>query len=284
MRETKIGLVMEGGGMRGVYTAGVLDAFLDAGLDFDGTLGVSAGSCHAASFLSKQRGRAYRVNVSYLHDWRYCSVRSWLQTGDFFGAQMLYDTIPNQLDRYDYAVYAQRRGWFRAVVTNLASGEAEYPLIEDLHQDIVWLQASSSLPLLSRTVKVNGQEYLDGGISDSIPVKEAMRLGCEKNVIVLTQCAGYRKGPNELMPLIKAKYRRYPKLIELMETRHLRYNKTLDEIEDLRKQGKVFVIQPQQPVTIGRLEKDRSELHALYCEGLEDGRRQAEALHHFMER
>ena len=109
----------------------MLDAFLDAGLDFDGTLGVSAGSCHAASFLSKQRGRAYRVNVSYLHDWRYCSVRSWLQTGDFFGAQMLYDTIPNQLDRYDYAVYAQRRGWFRAVVTNLASGEAEYPLIED---------------------------------------------------------------------------------------------------------------------------------------------------------
>ena len=137
MRETKIGLVLEGGGMRGVYTAGVLDAFLDAGLDFDGTLGVSAGSCHAASFLSKQRGRAYRVNVSYLHDWRYCSVRSWLQTGDFFGAQILYDTIPNQLDRYDYAVYAQRRGWFRAVVTNLASGEAEYPLIEDLHQDIV---------------------------------------------------------------------------------------------------------------------------------------------------
>ena len=171
MGETKIGLVLEGGGMRGVYTAGVLDAFLDAGLEFDGTLGVSAGSCHAASFLSKQRGRAYRVNVSYLNDWRYCSARSWLTTGDFFGAKMLYDTIPNQLDLYDHTAFEQRRGWFRAVVTNLASGEAEYPVIEDLHRDIIWLQASSSLPLLSRTVKIEGQEYLDGGISDSIPVK-----------------------------------------------------------------------------------------------------------------
>ena len=284
MGETKIGLVLEGGGMRGVYTAGVLDAFLDAGLEFDGTLGVSAGSCHAASFLSKQRGRAYRVNVSYLNDWRYCSARSWLTTGDFFGAKMLYDTIPNQLDLYDHTAFEQRRGWFRAVVTNLASGEAEYPVIEDLHRDIIWLQASSSLPLLSRTVEIEGQEYLDGGISDSIPVKEAMRLGCEKNVIVLTQCAQYRKKPNELMPLIRAKYRRYPKLIELMATRHLRYNETLEEIEALKQQGKVFVIQPQKPVTIGRLEKNRSELHALYRVGVEDGAAQAEALREFMGR
>ena len=197
---------------------------------------------------------------------------------------MLYDTIPNQLDLYDHAAFAQRRGWFRAVVTNLASGEAEYPLIEDLHRDIRWLQASSSLPLLSRTVEIEGQEYLDGGISDSIPVKEAMRLGCEKNVIVLTQCAEYRKKPNELMPLIRTKYRRYPKLIEQMATRHLRYNETLEEIEALKAQGKVLVIQPQKPVVIGRLEKDRSELHALYRAGVEDGAAQAEALREFMQR
>lgn len=282
MNKPEIGLVLEGGGMRGVYTAGVLDAFLDIGLEFDGTLGVSAGSCHAASFLSRQRGRAYRVNVSYLNDWRYCSVRSWLKTGDFFGAEMLYDTIPNQLDPFDHEAFAQRRGWFRAVMTDVDSGEACYPLLEDMHHDVIYIRASSSLPLLSNLVEIDGHRYLDGGISDSIPVQAAMDFGCQKNVIVLTQCPEYRKKPNELMPFIRRKYRRYPKLIELMENRHLRYNAELEKIDQLQREGKVFVIQPEKPVTIGRLEKNRSELHALYRQGVEDGQKQANALRAFM--
>lgn len=282
MDRNKNGLVLEGGGMRGVYTAGVLDAFLEARLEFDGCLGVSAGSCHAASYLSGQKGRAYRVNVVYLKDWRYGSFRSWMKTGDYFGAQMLYDTIPNQLDPYDYEAFDQYPGWFRAVITNMETGEAEYPLIQDMHRDVVVLRASSSLPLLSRPVLIDGKPYLDGGISDSIPVGEAFHQGCSRVVVVLTQCRQYRKKPNALMPLLKAKYYRYPKLIEKLADRHVRYNQTLQWIEHLRQQGSVYVIQPEQPVSIGRLEKDRSELHALYQQGLQDGRRHQASLRQFL--
>ena len=280
--KSKTGLVLEGGGMRGVYTAGVLDAFLEAGIEFDSVIGVSAGACQACSFLSRQLGRAYRVNVSYLNDWRYCSVRSWIKTGELFGSRMLFDTIPNELDLFDYETYDNNRTEFRAVVTNINTGKAEYPLIEDMHDGIQWVRASSSLPMASTIVKINGNEYLDGGISDSIPVVASMDLGFEKNVIVLTQCPTYRKSPNKLIPLMKKRYARYPKLIKLMENRHEVYNRTLQIIDELKKQGKAYVIQPQQPVTIGRVEKDRSELHALYALGLEDGRRQAAAVKEFL--
>ncbi len=283
MKTEKIGLVLEGGGMRGVYTAGVLDAFLEAGLDFDGCLGVSAGSCHAASFLSRQKGRAFRVNVNYLQDWRYCSVRSWLKTGDFFGAEMLYDIIPNQLDPYDHAAFAQRKGWFRAVVTNVQTGQAEYPLIEQMQQDTIWLRASSSLPLLSRIVEINGQGYLDGGISDSIPIEAAIRFGCLRNVVVLTQCPSYQKKPNALLPLLRLRYHRYPQLIDALKTRHLRYNAALKTLRSLQKEGRVLIIQPQEPVTIGRLEKDRDQLNALYQTGKADGLAQLEALKAFLQ-
>ena len=279
---SKISLVLEGGGMRGVYTAGVLDAFLEAGIEFDGVIGVSAGACHACSFLSRQKGRAYRVNVSYLKDWHYCSLRSWLTTGELFGSEMLFDTIPNKLDLFDYAAYDQNPTEFRAVVTNVNTGLPEYPVVHDLHQDIQWVRASSSLPLVSTIVKVNGKEYLDGGISDSIPAQASIDLGYDKSVIVMTQCKEYRKGPNKLMPLLKKKYARYPELLKCLENRHTVYNQSLQLIEDLQQQGKAFVIRPKDPVKIGRVEKDRSELHALYSLGLEDGRNQIEALKEFI--
>lgn len=278
----KIGLVLEGGGMRGVYTAGVLDAFIMAGLEFDGIIGVSAGSCHAASFLSKQKERAYRVNTAYLKDWRYCSVRSLIATGDFFGAKMLYDIIPNQLDPYDFDTFNQRKGWFRAVVTNVDSGEAEYPELTNMHNDVKILQASSSLPLLSRLVSLNGKNYLDGGISDSIPVEASMRYGCEKNIIILTQSAEYRKKPNSLMPIMKLKYKCYPKMLEKIQNRHIAYNATLDRIEQLKQENKVFVIQPKNTVEIGRLEKSPKKLEALYLQGVEDGNSYIEAIKTWM--
>lgn len=277
----KVGLILEGGGMRGVYTAGVLDGFLDENIEFDGVLGVSAGSCHGASYLAKQRKRAFRVNVDYLQDWRYCSVRSLILTGDMFGAKMLYDTIPNEYDPFDFETFDKYSGWFRAVVTNIETGEAEYPLLKDMKNDVQWIRASSSLPLLSRVVEIGGKKYLDGGISDSVPLQQAINLNLEKNVIILTQCPSYRKSANSLMPLLRIKYHHYPNLLEKLENRHLRYNETLDQIEKLKALGKVVVIQPQQPVTIGRIEKNRDKLTALYLQGVNDGRSHAEEIRSF---
>ncbi len=170
MSNPKTALVLEGGGMRGVYTAGVLDRLMEEKLEFDVCYGVSAGACHACSFLSRQHGRAFAVNVDYLDDSRYLSVKSWLKTGDLFGAQMLYDIIPNQLNLYDYDAFAKNPTKFFAVATDCLTGKAEYFPITDMHRDVIKVRASSSLPLLSRMVEIDGRPYLDGGLADSIPV------------------------------------------------------------------------------------------------------------------
>ena len=264
------GLVLEGGGMRGIYTAGVLDFFLERDLFFSRTYGVSAGSCHACSYLSKQAGRAYRIGTEYLDDKRYCSVYSLLTTGDLFGAKMCYDTIPNELDLFDYGTFSQYPGAFFAVVTNCATGQAEYLPVKDLHRDVIAIQASSSLPLLSRMVPINGKRYLDGGVADSIPLARSIEDGMRKNVVILTQCPTYRKEPNQMMPFIKLRYRRYPSLVKAMETRHTRYNETLDLIRLERDAGRAFVIQPKEAPAIGRVEKDRDKLKALYNQGYKD--------------
>lgn len=264
------GLVLEGGGMRGVYTAGVLDFFIDKGLYFNSIFAVSAGSCQTCSYLSKQRGRAFRVNVNYLKDKRYCSVKSLITTGDMFGAKMCYDLIPNQLDLYDYEEFDKYEGDFFAVVTNCNTGEAEYVNIKDMHKDIIAIRASSSLPLLSRNVVIDGQEYLDGGISDSIPINRSIREGNKKNIVILTQCEGYRKQPEKVSPIIKAKYRRYPHLVEAMRTRYIRYNGALDSIKKEQENGNAFVIRPQVPPNIGRVEKNKEKLRILYEHGYAD--------------
>jgi predicted patatin/cPLA2 family phospholipase len=267
---TNIGLILEGGGMRGVYTAGVLDFFIDKGLNFNSIFAVSAGSCQACSYLSKQRGRAFRVNVDYLKDKRYCSVKSLITTGDMFGAKMCYDIIPNQLDLYDYEQFDKYKGNFYVVVTNCNTGKAEYVDIKDMHKDIISVRASSSLPLLSKNVAINEQEYLDGGIADSIPIARSIQEGNKKNVVILTQCEGYRKQPNKISLLFKAKYRRYPHLIEAMKTRYIRYNGALDLIKKEQDIGNAFVIRPQIPPNIGRIEKDKEKLIILYKSGYED--------------
>lgn len=265
------GLVLEGGGMRGAFTAGVLDYFLENKLKFDSCIGVSAGACHACSFLAGQHRRAFEVSVNYLHDRRYCSLQSLLTTGDLFGAKMLYDTIPNQLYPIDNDTFLKSRTQFYAVITNCKTGHAEYHQVKDLRQDVGAVRASSSLPMLSRMVELNGARYLDGGISDSIPVRQSIQLGNAKNVVVLTQHRGYRKKENGLLPLLRFKYRKYPALLRQMENRHINYNNTLDFIEKQQEQGRVFVIQPQQPLRIGRIEKNAEKLTAVY----EQGRAQA---------
>ena len=268
----KAGLVVEGGGMRGVYSSGVLDFFIEKDLFFENNYGVSAGACHLCSYLAKQYKRAFRVNVDYLNDKRYCSVHSLLKTGNLFGAEMLYDIIPNELDLFDYDTYNKNESNFYVVITNINTGKPEYVKIGDLKKDIIYVRASSSLPLLAQNVKINDKEYLDGGISDSIPIKKSIADGNKKNVVILTRDNKYRKGKNSLMPIIKKKNKKYPNFVKSMADRYIVYNEILDFIKELEDNGDVFVIRPKKPVNIGRTEKNREKLEALYNDGYNDAK------------
>ena len=268
----KAGLVVEGGGMRGVYSSGVLDFFIEKDLFFENNYGVSAGACHLCSYLAKQYKRAFRVNVDYLDDKRYCSVHSLLKTGNLFGAEMLYDIIPNELDLFDYDTYNKNESNFYVVITDINTGKPEYVKIGDLKKDIIYVRASSSLPLLAQNVKINDKEYLDGGISDSIPIKKSIADGNKKNVVILTRDSTYRKGKNSLMPIIKLKYKKYPNFVKSMADRYIVYNEILDFIKELEDNGDVFVIRPKKPVNIGRTEKNREKLEALYNDGYNDAK------------
>ena len=266
------GLVLEGGGMKGIYTAGVLDFFLDKEIAFSSCYGVSAGACNMCSYLSGQRKRAYRINVDYLEQKAYCSVQSLLKTGDLFGADMCYGLIPDYLDPYDYEAFSKYEGKAYAVVTNIKTGKAEYLLLEDMHKDTIAVRASASMPLVSRNVKIGNELYLDGGIADSIPIRRSIKDGNQKNVIVMTKEEGYNRQPvsSAELALIRARYVRYPKIYELMRERHIAYNSTVEYIEEQKEQGKVFVIRPKHKSDVGRVEKDKDKLTALYQEGYED--------------
>ena len=276
------GLVVEGGGMRGVYTAGVLDYFMEKNLYFDDCYGVSAGACHISSYVSKQIGRSIKVTLDYINDKRYCSVNSLIKTGDMFGVEMLYDLIPNKLELYDYDTFNKFKGNFYSVVTNCTTGKAEYMKIKDMKKDIIAVRASSSLPLLSRIVEINGEEYLDGGITDSIPIKKSIEDNHRKNVVILTRDKTYRKKKSSFLPIFKLKYRKYPNLVNAIENRYKMYNNTLDFIEEKVKTGEVFVIQPKEPVNISRVEKDKTKLKELYDKGYNDAKKCYEDLIKFI--
>ena len=265
------GLILEGGGMRGTYTAGVLDAFLDKEIEFSSVYGVSAGSCHGCNYLSKQKERGKKVFIDYIDDPRYCSFRSLITTGDFFGVDMCYSQIPDVYVPYDYEEFSKYQGDFYAVMTNLETGKAEYHKVKDMRKQIWMIRASSSLPMLSRTIIAHGRPYLDGGVSDSIPIRESVRRGNKKNVIILTRDISYRKGKNSTIPLLRLRYKKYPNFIRTMENRHIDYNETLEYIEREEAAGNLFVIRPKEPVEVDRLEKDKGKLLKLYEQGYQDG-------------
>lgn len=266
----RAGLVLEGGGMRGIYTAGILDFFLDKNMIFESCYGVSAGACHLCSYLSRQRGRAYRVAVDYLDVKSYCSIQSLLTTGDLFGKDTCYDLIPNYLNLYDYETFNKYEGKAYAVATDIYTGEAVYFPLKDMHKDIEAVRASSSMPLVSRNVKIGNGKYLDGGISDSIPIQRSIQDGNQKNIVVLTKEEGYVRKPSEHLELIKLRYLKYPKVYELMKNRHISYNKTLEYLEEQEKCGTAIVFRPKKDSGIGRIEKDKNKLTALYEEGYQD--------------
>lgn len=266
------GLVLEGGGMKGIYTAGVLDFFLEKGLEFSSVYGVSAGACHMCSYLSKQKGRALDISIDYLDSKKYCSIESLLMTGDLFNVNTCYHLIPDYLYPYDHEAFEQYQGKAYSVVTNIETGKPEYLRLRDMRRDISKVQASASLPLVSRNVKINDKYYLDGGISDSIPLQKSIMDGNRKNIVVMTKETGYIReaASGAQLALIKARYLKYPKVYELMADRHLRYNNTLKYIESRHASGQAFVIRPKEKSKVGRIEKDKEKLLALYEEGYRD--------------
>lgn len=278
----KTGLVLEGGGMRGFYTMGVLDFLMDKNIYTDGVIGVSAGACHAVSYASKQRGRNFRVNTKYLNDKRYMSMSNLRKYGDLFGADFIYNEIPNRLDLYDYETFNKSGIKLYAVVSNIETGKAEYKQCIQLKKDVEYIRASASLPLLSNIVEIDGKKYLDGGSCDSIPIKKFQEMGYEKNIVVLTQDKSYRKGKNNLLPLIQMRYRKYPEFVNALKERHIHYNEILREIDEMEKNKEIFVIRPSSPVVISRLEKDENKLKALYKQGYEDAKKRYEELVEFL--
>ena len=277
------GLVLEGGGMKGVYTAGVLDFFLDHGIDFAKCYGVSAGACHLCSYLSKQRGRAYAVAADYLDDPNYWGISSLLRTGDLFNVDMCYRQIPETLNPFDYETYDKNPSKGYAVVTNIETGRAEYIPFGDLHENIRAVRASASLPLVSRNVRIGDSLYLDGGLADPIPLLHSVLDGNRKNVVIMTKEVGYRRKPSKNLGLIRLRYARYPKVYELMKNRHIEYNKTLDYLQEQVNNKTAFLIRPQVKSDVGRIEKDKKKLKALYEEGYEEARRCHRGLIEFLE-
>ncbi len=277
------GLVLEGGGMKGVYTAGVLDFFLDQGIDFAKCYGVSAGACHLCSYLSKQRGRAYAVAADYLDDPNYWGISSLLRTGDLFNVDMCYRQIPETLNPFDYETYDKNPSKGYAVVTNIETGRAEYIPFGDLHENIRAVRASASLPLVSRNVRIGDSLYLDGGLADPIPLLHSVLDGNRKNVVIMTKEVGYRRKPSKNLGLIRLRYARYPKVYELMKNRHIEYNKTLDYLQEQVNNKTAFLIRPQVKSDVGRIEKDEKKLKALYEEGYEEARRCHKGLMEFLE-
>lgn len=266
------GLVLEGGGMRGLYTAGVLDVFMEHGVRFDHAVGVSAGAAFGVNIKSGQIGRAIRYNKRFCGDPRYASPKTLLRTGDLYSVDFAYRKVPIELDPFDTEELRRNPMRFTAVCTDIETGEAVYHDIErGDEEDLDWIRASASVPLLARPVELEGRKLLDGGIADSIPVSWMMAQRYEKNVVVLTQPAGFVKEPNGLMPLLRPTLRRYPKLVELLADRHVRYNAQLGEVARCECEGRAFVIRPSESVKAPIAVKDPEILERIYRVGRRDG-------------
>lgn len=270
LQTKKTGLVLEGGAMRGMYTAGVLDVFLEHDITFDGVIGVSMGAITGCSYISGQKGRTLRYNKKYCKDKRYMSFHSLLTTGDLVGSEFCYHTLPEQLDLYDNEAFQKSETDFYVTCTNVETGEAEYIQIHDMVEEMDYLRASASMPYVSRMVEVGGKKFLDGGCSDSIPIRAFMDMGYEKNVVILTRPAEYRKKP-EKKGLVRAFYKKYPKFAKTLENRAEAYNQTIEEIRELEQQRKIFVIRPETPLEIGRMSHDAGKIQQAYERGRADG-------------
>ena len=270
--DMKIGLVLEGGGMRGLFTAGVLDVLMERGVKFGGVIGVSAGACFGCNYKSGQIGRVIRYNKRFARDPRYCSWRALVTTGDLFGADFCYRELPMELDVFDAAAFEANPMEFHVVVTDCATGKPVYKRLDRADESAFrWIQASASMPLVSRPVAIDGREYLDGGLSDGIPLRYFESLGYERNIVVTTRPHGYRKFQKRRMCLLKPFLRRHPAIYRALRTRHVWYNQTLEYIDARVAAGKALLIAPETPLEISRVCHDPDMMQRVYDAGRKAG-------------
>lgn len=281
----KKGLVLEGGAMRGMFTAGILDVFMENDIDFDGAVGVSAGAVFGCSYKSRQIGRSIRYNKKYCTDDRYVSLKSWITTGDLYGAEFSYHTLPQELDIFDTDTFSKSPMEFYVVCTDMLTGRAVYHKCTDGGEnDIQWMRASASLPFAARPVELAGRVLSDGGTSDSIPVKFMEYKGYDKLVVILTRPKGYVKHQTRMMPVMKKVLRKYPKFLSTMSRRYIKYNKTLEYIEQQERLGSLFVIRPDADLAIGKVCRKPDELERVYQIGREKGLSELERIKKYLER
>ena len=279
----KRGLVLEGGAMRGLFTSGIIDVMMDAGIEPDGLIGVSAGAAFGCNYKSRQKGRAIRYNKMFARDKRYCSWQSWLKTGNLYNAEFGYHIIPAKYDIFDDEAFDKNPMEFYVVCTDVETGKPIYKKLEKatpLTYD--WIRASASMPLASRVVELEGKIVLDGGVADSIPLAFFESIGYEHNVVILTQPDGYIKEHNRLMPLMRLGLKKYPQMIEAMDKRHLMYNEEVEYVRQAEREGRCLVIRPQEKLPIGHISHDPEEMQRVYDIGIETGRKYLTNIKHFL--
>lgn len=279
----KVGLVLEGGAMRGLFSAGVLDVLMENGIEVDGVVGVSAGACFGCNYPSRQIGRALRYNLTYAHDKRYCSFWSLLRTGDLFGAQFCYDYLPLVLDPFDVETFSASSVPFWVVCTNVATGEPVYHKCEgDIRETLAWIRASSSMPMVSQTVRIGAYELLDGGISDPIPLRFFMDQGYERNIVVLTQPQDYVKQQSSAFGAMRLALRKQPAIVDAMQRRPSAYNASHTFAFEQQQKGAALVLCPKQTLPASRVEHDRAKLQATYDAGRDVALQSLDTLREFV--
>lgn len=276
----KVGLVLEGGSMRGMYTAGVLDVFMDHNIKVDGIIGVSAGALFGPNYFSGQRGRVIRYNKRFCKDKRYMSFRNFLLTGNIIGKQFAFYDVTSKYDVFDNETFMKNNTGYYAVCTNVETGQAEYIEMKDIVKEMEVLRATSALPVVSQMVEIGGKKYLDGGASDSIPVFKCKEMGYDKIIVVLTRPSDYRKAPlsSFMSKAMKIKYKKYPKFVETMANRHRDYNAAVEKIGEMEEAGEVFVIRPSAPIKLKTIERDPEKLQKVYEMGLRDAAKMIDTL------
>lgn len=279
----KTGLILEGGAMRGLFSAGVIDIFMENGIEFDAAIGVSAGAAFGCNYKSRQIGRVIRYNKRFAKDWRFCSLRSLIKTGNLFGAEFCYHTIPDEIDIFDTEAYLANPMDFYVVCTDVETGKAVYINSDEAGEDsLEYFRASASMPLVSTPVEIKGKKYLDGGIADSVPIQYFESIGYNKNVIILTQPLGFVKKPSSSAKLMKYALKQYPMIAKTMENRHNEYNETLAYIAEKEKSGEVLVIRPESALDIGRTEHDPERMQKVYDLGRAAGEKYLDKVKEFI--
>ena len=268
--------------MRGLFSAGIMDVWMENGIEFDGVIGVSAGAAFGCNYKSRQPGRAIRYNKRFSRDPRYCSIRSLLKSGDIFNAQFAYHEMPTKYDPFDGAAFEQNPMAFYVVCTDVEAGKPVYKELTVADDDCYdWIRASASMPVVSRVVELEGKQLLDGGITDSIPLAAMERLGFERNVVILTQPEGFVKKPTRFMPLMRWSLRKYPHTVEALAQRHVMYNEQLAYVAQREREGAIFVIRPDAPLEIGHVEHDAEKMQHVYDIGRKKGEETVEEIKRF---